>query len=175
MCGKFTQMMSWREVVEFSNLTKATEGDEPEAATPMRFASVIHLDSQGQRKATRMRWGFQKKDSSDPKARPEFIHARAETVDKRPTFRDAFLNRRGILVVATFNEGPQLPNGKTEQHVIAPNDQLPLSIAVIWNREPFGEDALYTFVMMTVAANRLIGTITNRMPMMIQPDEDLVP
>ncbi len=48
-----------------------------------------------------MRWGFSKARASDFK--PDHMHARAETIDSRPTFSEAFAERRGILMVDTFN------------------------------------------------------------------------
>jgi putative SOS response-associated peptidase YedK len=33
------------------------------------------------------------------------IHARVETIDERPRFRDAFLSLRGLVAVRTFNDG----------------------------------------------------------------------
>ena len=48
------------------------------------------------------------------------MHVRSEIVDTRRTFAHAF--RRGILMVHTFNEGEELPNGKTKQWVVTPND-----------------------------------------------------
>ncbi|MDE2135734.1 MAG: SOS response-associated peptidase family protein [Alphaproteobacteria bacterium] len=135
MCGKFTQMMSWQAVHDYSDFLGASDG--PETVTPMRFASVLCRTDEGQREVKRMRWGFARRTVKDPTERPEHIHARAETTDTKPTFRK---------------------DGKS------------LGIAVLWegwiNQN---EDKLLTFVMVRVAANRLIGTITDRMPAVIQP------
>jgi putative SOS response-associated peptidase YedK len=117
-----------------------------------------------------MRWGLVPPWSNDPN-RANFIHARAESIEQRPTYRDAFLNRRGLLIVKTFNEGKEITPTKTEQHTITPNDGKPIAIAVIWERwgEPHG-GMLETFAMVTVPPNALIGTITDRMPAVIAPD-----
>jgi putative SOS response-associated peptidase YedK len=96
--------------------------------------------------------------------RPKHMHARAETIDKLPTFKDSFAQRRGILMVHTFNEGEELPNGKTKQWVITPQDGLPIAIAVIWEQWQNGAEVLDTFIQVTVPANKLIAPITDRMP-----------
>lgn len=64
----------------------------------------------------------------------------------------------------TFNEGEELPNGKTKQWVVTPNDGLPIAIAVIWEEWHKGPEALLTFVMVAMPPNELIARITDRMP-----------
>ena len=169
MCGKFSQMMSWGAYVTLADLIGSSEGAS-ETVTPMRFATVIRRSASGAREAARMRWGLVPPGAKDPNGAP-FIHARAESIDERPTFAAAFRNRRGLVVVKTFNEGKEITPSKTEQHVISPNDGSLLAIAVIW--EHWGElhgAALETFAMVTVPANRLIGTITDRMPAIVPPE-----
>jgi hypothetical protein len=76
--------------------------DREEIVTPMRPASVLHINAQGFRRVTQMRWGWSKPGPTGKYEQPDYIHARAETIDVRPTFLDAFLHRRGIVVVRTF-------------------------------------------------------------------------
>ena len=63
-----------------------------------------------QRRVVYMRWGFPHRGNHN---RPDPIHARAETIDQRPTFKQAFLDgQRGIVMVRIFNEirdGPRRP------------------------------------------------------------------
>jgi len=112
-----------------------------------------------------MRWGFPARD--DPR-RPDPIHARAETIDEKPTFRDAFINgQRGIVLVRNFNEAPDLP-GPTVQHTITPGEDAILGLAFVWRR--FGD--LLACVMATVPANALIASLpTDRMPAILRPQD----
>jgi putative SOS response-associated peptidase YedK len=166
MCGKFTQILTWSEMVELSDLLLAMQSGSVETVTPMRFATVIVCDDDGRRRAVRMRWGLLGKDSKP------IIHARAETIDLKPTFRDAFAKRRGIVVVTTFNEGREVTPTKTEQHVLTPQDGAPIGIAVVWEPpshsrpEPLSGSP-FSFAMVTVPPNPLIATITDRMPALI--------
>jgi putative SOS response-associated peptidase YedK len=135
----------------------------------MRFANVMRLNTDGERELAPMRWGFAGKDDANP-SRPKHMHARAETVHRLPTFADAFAHRRGILMVHTFNEGEELPGGKTKQWVIAPNDSQPIAIAVICEEWSNGAETLQTFVMVTTPPNALIARITDRMPAILPCD-----
>ena len=170
-------MASWAEVVAFSQpLTRAREGggggDSEVVSTPMRFAHIMRLDAAGRREMAPMRWGFSKAGATSP-SRPDYMHARAETIDTRPTFRGAFAERRGVLPVVTFNEGEELPNGRTRQWVISPKDGRPIHIAVIWEEWRNADQSLLTFVQVTTPANPLISAITDRMPAIL-PDERAV-
>jgi putative SOS response-associated peptidase YedK len=78
--------------------------------------------------------------------------------------------RRGIVVMQTFNEGLDLPNGKTEQWTIDPCDGIPRGFAFLWQgyemegqREP-----MLPCVMVTVPASKLIQPITDRMPAILE-------
>lgn len=111
MCGKFTAMASWREVVAFSqSMTTSApgEGNNDEIVTygVARPLPVIVWDKEAnQRRVVPMRWGF-----PHPKdwRRPQPIHARSEGIDTTRAFADAFKNgQRGIVVFRTFNEGEE--------------------------------------------------------------------
>ncbi len=172
MCGKFTQMMSWGELHDFADFLSQPKTGETETVMPMRDASIIRLNKDGVRETVRMRWGFAKVNATAPSQRPDHIHARSESLDERVTFREAFEHRRGILVVKTFNEGEEVTPKKTRQHTITPRDGKPMAIAVLW--EDWEHDKgpkLSTFVMVTVPANKLISSITDRMPAMLQPED----
>jgi putative SOS response-associated peptidase YedK len=153
MCGKFTQ--------------RSAAGYD-ETVTPMRFADVVALDGNGARKTVRMRWGLVPSNAADPASVKPNIHARAETIDTKPTFREAFAKRRGLVIVTSFNEGEELTPTKTAQYVLTAKDDAPLAIAVIWERWNGGDNAsLLSFAMVTVEANPLVATITDRMPAVI--------
>lgn len=169
MCGKFTQMRTWRE---FSTAIAEVELDQNAAGdveliTPMRRAYVLHLDGMGRRAFSPMRWGFPGPNAAGASDPPKFIHARAETIDSKPTFAESFRERRGIVPVHTFNEGEEV-GSKVVQYTIKPKDDIPLGIAVIWQEWQFPDgELLPCFVMATVEPNELIGAITDRMPAII--------
>ncbi|MGE3301738.1 MAG: SOS response-associated peptidase [Hyphomonadaceae bacterium] len=168
MCGKFTQRHTWPQI--WRQLNAIANADGVTTSTPMREAAILHLDAAGARAFTPMRWGFAAKNSKTPE-RLGHVHARSETIDALPTFADAFAHRRGVLIVETFNEGEELPNGKTKQYVIRPKDGRPLGIAVIYEGWTNGAERLETFVMVTTPPNPLIAAITDRMPAILREED----
>jgi putative SOS response-associated peptidase YedK len=162
MCGKFTQHYSWQQVHAFSQPLVGDRPDDLVVSTPMRPAYILRLDPGGQRVMVPMRWGFSGVNDKTP-SKPRHIHARSETIDTLRTFAQAFQAARGILMVATFNEGEEI-GSKTKQWVITPKDRLPIAIAVICEQWTNGTDVLDTFVMATTSPNALIARITDRMP-----------
>ena len=125
-------MSSWQEVHAFSQrLVIKKNTDEVVISTPMRMANIMRLSAAVGRDIAPMRWGFAGHDDPNP-SRPKHMHVRAETIDQRRTFAHAFATSRGILMAHTFNEGEELPNGRTKQWVVTLDDGQPVAIAVIF-------------------------------------------
>jgi len=171
MCGKFTAMSSWAEVVAFSQPLSGR--DEKDRALTYRVVDnlpVIVLDIvAGKRQVVPMRWGF-----PDPQdwRRPRPIHARSETIDTTKAFAEAFRDgQRGIVLMKTFNEAPDV-KGPTVQHTITPDTVL--AAAFVWRRFilPDNPAPMFACVLVTVPANQLISTLpTDRMPAFLAPED----
>jgi len=109
MCGRFTNRLTWREIVALYRLSVPAE---PERNLPGRYNicptdtidTVVEQD--GKRDLVPMRWGlvpwwWKKK----VKETPATFNARADTVASKPMFRDAFKRKRaglGLLRVASY-------------------------------------------------------------------------
>jgi len=170
MCGKFTAMFSYAEVVAFNQPLNATADDKEVTYRVVNELPVIILNIvENKRQTVRMRWGFP--DSKDWR-RPKPIHARSETVDTTKAFAQAFADgQRGIVLMNSFNEAPDVP-GKTVQHTITPDTVL--AAAFIWKRFDIPGEPLPIFacVLCTVPANKLIATLpTDRMPAFLAPED----
>lgn len=134
-------------------------------ASPTSYA----LNEQGEREVVSTRWGSLGRATRALPGRSICPHS--ETSDRLPTFANAFAHGRGILLVHTFYEGEELPNGKTKQWVIGPNGGQPIAIVVICEKWTNGDETLDTFIQMTTPANALISKITDRMPAILQPED----
>ena len=185
MCGKFSYMATWAEVVSFSEpLTARPSNASEEVATPMRRAPVMHLNEAGQQTMTPMRWGFTKQRQG--RAYPDHIHARDDKLLTSRLWRPHFEARRGVLIVISFNEGEEVPtfkpdrgtptgNTRTVQWTIRPKDGSRLAIAVIYRMVQSPEGEVAEFAMCTTKANKglskfVTGDLDQRMPAVLQEE-----
>jgi putative SOS response-associated peptidase YedK len=183
MCGKFTAMASWSEVVDFGEAFSSTAGDGGDNDRQVGFRvmsdlAVIMFDREaGKRRVIPMRWGYPRRGNWRS---PDPIHARSETIDSKPTFAPAFqTGQRGIVLVRTFNEGKQISPKVTEQYTITLGDQPAGAIAFLFDQFSIPDLTLplKACVMVTVPANALIRTLTtehaesDRMPAFLAKDD----
>jgi putative SOS response-associated peptidase YedK len=182
MCGKFTAMASWSEVVDFGEAFSATAGagdnDRQVGFGVMGEVTVIVFDREaGKRQVIPMRWGFPRRGNWRS---PDPIHARSETIDSKPTFAPAFrAGQRGIVLVKTFNEGKQTSPKVTEQYTIFLGGEPAGASAFLFDefKIPDRTDPLKACVMVTVPANALIRSLStehaqsDRMPAFLAKDD----
>ncbi len=173
MCGKFSQMYSWAEIHAFSTpldelATSAAANDRVQVVTPMRDAWVLRRGAEGRREMVAMRWGWPDRRPGAALDRPKHMHARAETIDRLPTFAPSFhAGRRGIIPAGTFNVGEEAGR-KVIQHVLTPRDGTALGIAALYDAVPARDGtAILAFVMVTTAPNPTIARVTDRMPALL--------
>ncbi len=174
-------MASWAEVYEYANLLGAKDNDEVRTFTPMRGVPVVHLNEQGDRIVTVMGWGFTDRKPDQKKRLVKNMHARGETVDRLPTWIDAFRHRRGITFANSFNEAEEIatqfddgaPTGKTwkRQWVNKRKDGKPIILGVIFDVFDVGNGPEYEFAQVTTPANAVIGRITDRMPLVMDESD----
>ena len=95
------------------------------------------------------------------------INAKAETVDKLPSFREAFEKRRCVVPADGFYEW-RGPKARREPLWIHPVDDALLLFAGLFEawQSQRGEWQT-TFTIITTAANRTIERIHNRMPVIL--------
>jgi len=134
-----------------------------------------------------VRWGLVPYWAKDPKIGNRLINARAETVDSKPAFRQAFKRRRCLLPADGYYEwqrpdgsesdSPGGKGGAKQPYYIFREDGGPLAFAglyELWRDTALPDDHehawLWTAVIITTSAPDDLGKIHDRMPMVIQPD-----
>ena len=117
-----------------------------------------------ERRFVLMRWGFLPGFVKNPKEFPLLINARAETLLEKPSFRAAVKRRRCLIVADGFYEWRR--EGKTKSpFLIRRTNREPMGFAGLyetWSDASGGE--IDTACIITVAANRLMTHVHERMP-----------
>ena len=131
---------------------------------------IVHSDAkEGARDLEVMRWGLIPYWAKDIKIGFSTINARAEEVDIKPAFRDAFQRRRCLVPVDNFYEWAKTGTGK-QPYAIALADRQLMALAGLWEtwRSPAGE-RVRSFTIVTTTPNQLCAQLHNRMPVVLKP------
>jgi putative SOS response-associated peptidase YedK len=95
------------------------------------------------------------------------INAKAEGIEVKPAFREAFQRRRCLVPVENFYEWKKVAAGK-QPYAIALADRGLMALAGLWEnwRSPAGE-WVRSFAIITTTPNDLCTELHNRMPVVL--------
>lgn len=123
-----------------------------------------------------MFWGLLPHFAKEENYRYKTINARAETVAQLPTFREPLRHKRCLVPATGFYE-PDKIHKKTPPfswHYFQLKDQPLFAFAGlydIWKNTQTGKE-IYSYTIITTAPNQLVGTIHNRMPVILQKEDE---
>jgi putative SOS response-associated peptidase YedK len=138
---------------------------------PTDSLPVVRFDAKaGERSLDLLRWGLMPSWAKDIKVGFANINAKAEGIESKPAFREAFQRRRCLVPVDNFYEWAKSATGK-QPYAIALADRGLMALAGVWEnwRSPAGE-WMRTFAIITTTPNELCGRLHNRMPVVLKPD-----
>ena len=136
---------------------------------PTQPVPIVRLD-EGERRFALVRWGLLPAWVKDPKAFSLVINARGESVNEKPAFRNAMKRRRCLFPADGFYEWKVVGGKKLAFHARRPGGG-PLAFAGLWETwtGPNGEE-VETAAIVTTLANREMGTVHHRAPVIVPPD-----
>lgn len=138
-------------------------------AAPMQMLPIVRQRANGERIAHLLRWGLIPSWSKDDSIAAKLIHARAETLAEKPSFRAAYKARRCIIPASGFFEWKAAEHGK-QPYYIHPADGGLFGFAGLWERwSPPDGSAIDTFTVITTTANDAIRPLHDRMPVILAP------
>ncbi|MFW9805210.1 MAG: SOS response-associated peptidase [Candidatus Thorarchaeota archaeon] len=173
MCGRFALLTHAEALVERFNVKEVIKRPEPRynIAPSQDVTVVVQKDT---RQLIEMRWGLVPSWAKDVSIGNRMINARAETIAEKPAFRAAFKKRRCLILADGFYEWQKVGKVKIPTHIRLKTRE-PFAFAGIYEYwESKSGKILESCTIITTTPNELMTPIHNRMPVILNPnDEDV--
>ncbi len=135
---------------------------------PTQNSLVILQEEQGSPKMQNLYWGLVPSWAKDKNIGVHSINARAETIDEKPSFREAFRQRRCLIPANGFYEWTK--GSKTPFYFSGKNENCPVVFGGLWEDWYHQDEHIRSFTIITTEANDLMSPIHDRLPVIIPPD-----
>ena len=121
-----------------------------------------------------MRWGLIPPWSKDIKIGFKMINARAETILEKPSFKKPFMSKRCLVPFNCFYELKQEGKEKTP-NLFHDTEHKYLAFAGLYEvaHDADGKE-IKSFTIITTKANKSMGGIHERMPVILSPEEESI-
>jgi putative SOS response-associated peptidase YedK len=173
MCGRFFRYSRGAEIA--ARFHARLEDDVPAgynvapstAILAVRFNAKTH-----ERVLAPLHWGLIPHFAKDRKIAWRLTNARAESVDKLSSYRDAFTRHRCLVPVDGFYEWTKV--GKVKQpYAFALATREPFGIAGLWAnwKDPATGEWVRSCTLITTTANDVVGAVHDRMPVVLDPSD----
>ncbi len=170
MCGRYSLPDPGDIPIRFKNTRYGYDLKPRYNAAPSENLPVVVND--GQKHVELMRWGLVPFWAKDEKIGYKMINARAETLQEKPSFRKALAKQRCIVPAGGFFEWKQVDKEKVPYYIFLKNHQLFgfAGLYDVWHDKTGKE--LKTYTIITTQPNALVGTIHNRMPAILEKQDE---
>jgi putative SOS response-associated peptidase YedK len=176
MCGRFTQRMTWAELVRLYRATEPWIGPAPKSErryniAPTQDVAAVRLVD-GKRQLATLRWGLIPIWSKSAKIGYSTINARADTVATKPAFRSAFKKRRCLVPADGYYEWETV--GKSKLPWLYEVADGPFAFAGIWEAwygpdKNYDQPPLESCSLIVTDASALAAKVHERMPVILDP------
>lgn len=191
MCGRYTITADGRQLALRFGAEAPAEGVAARynAAPTQQLPVIVNAEPASIQLLT---WGLVPAWARDKTGGTGLINARLETAAQRPSFRDAWRQRRCLVLADGFYEWQPTARGKVPMRITLKSNE-PFAFAGLWEewhgfgddsraaqsaenrwRKPgtSGEAALRTFTILTTVPNDLMAPIHTRMPVILHPEQE---
>ncbi len=181
MCGRFTLRSSAKAIADQFQLTFLPDLQPRYNIAPTQSIAVVRVapGAAGSQAAANcelamLHWGLIPSWAKDRKISYSTINARAETVDSKPAFRQAYQNRRCLVLCDGYYEWQKTGDKTKQPYYIHRRDDQPFAFAGLWEHWQQGAEQLQSCTIIVTEANATLKSIHDRMPVILDPaDYDL--
>jgi putative SOS response-associated peptidase YedK len=168
MCGRFTITLDPADLQQEFDLGKMPSDWRPRYnVAPTQDVPVVN-DTQA-RDVLLMHWGLIPFWAKEKSIGARMINARSETLREKPAFRQAFNQRRCLILADGFFEWQRKdPNAPKVPMYFQLKDGKPFAFAGLWeNWHETPEKDLNSCTIITCGPNELVAKIHDRMPVIL--------
>jgi putative SOS response-associated peptidase YedK len=170
MCGRFAQRSDPKSLAKEFKVAEAPAVEARYNIAPTQNILGVRAVSD-EREMTFFKWGLIPSWAKDTSMGARLINARAETVEEKPSFRQAFKQRRCIIPADGFYEWRR-EGGKKQPFFFRMRDERPFGFAGLWERwEGEAGEAINSCTILTTEANEVLRPVHERMPVILHPDD----
>ncbi|HET9718732.1 MAG TPA: SOS response-associated peptidase [Solirubrobacteraceae bacterium] len=130
---------------------------------------AVSADREGRPRGELLRWGLVPPWSNPDESALKMINARAETLEERPAYREAFRRSRCLIIADGFYEWRRQTAGPRQPFHIARPDREPFAFAGLWTVWRDERRTLRTCTILTTAARGPVASLHDRMPVVLPP------
>jgi putative SOS response-associated peptidase YedK len=188
MCGRFTLTAPYDVIYDYFGI-----GDQsPQPVFKPRYniapsqdiAVVMQLPDQSSRHLAMMHWGLIPHWARDKKMAYTMINAKAETLAEKPSYRTAYKKRRCLIPADGYYEwatartqavdnvgnklSKPLQDHKQPYYIQYHHHDL-FAFAGLWEHWQGDQEEIYSCTIITTDADKKIGKIHTRMPVIMAP------
>ena len=165
MCGRFVLRSDKNQLADHYGLAAVPAYSAGYNIAPSAQVPVIRYHPD--RELAVCQWEFVPHWVKDPARKP--INARAETLERKPYFRDAFRQRRCLIPANGYYEW-QVEGGRKQPYFIRMAESALFSFAGLWSSWRGPNGPVESCAIITTAAAEALTDIHDRMPAIIEPD-----
>jgi putative SOS response-associated peptidase YedK len=169
MTGRFALTHSPQAVRDWFGYVEEPDFPPRYNIAPSQPVAVVHADFTSCH-FTLMRWGFIPSFIKDASTYPLLINVRSESVQEKPSFRNAFNRRRCLLPADGFYQWQNA--GRTKQpFLLRRPDRALFALAAIWETwSGMDGSEIDTVGLLTTDANGVLAAVGERSPVLIERD-----
>ena len=172
MCGRFVGFRSLHELKKIFPIDKVTcEVTENYNVAPSQEVLAI-IKYEKENWLEKLHWGLVPFWAKEISIGNKLINARAETIDSKPSFRNAFKKRRCLIPADGFYEWKG-PKGQKQPIFITLPESKPFAFAGLWEtwHKKDDPDTMYkSCTIITTEASDSVREIHHRMPAILTPE-----
>ncbi len=172
MCGRYTLTVDYAELKSaFKDFSLPDKYAPRYNIAPTQ--PVLAIPNDGKKAADFFVWGLIPSWAKDPSIGQRLINARGETLAEKPSFRGGYKYKRCLILADGFYEWKSQPGTKTKiPHFIHLKTGKPFAFAGLWDEWHSSDgSSIRSCTIITTLPNKLMATIHDRMPVILQPKD----